>query len=101
MNNKEMAKTYADGFSGKYGNAETDGMVYKLFGHEIVKRDGDYYTFNWCGHHTQTTARHMNYILSALGSNKRVSYAQDRDSDINEFIYKASEWSGVYEQDEA
>jgi len=90
MNNKEMATTYADGFSGKYGNAECDEVGYRLFGHTICKREGGYYIFNWCGHHTRTTARHMNYILQAIGSTHRVSYAKDRDNDINEFIIRGA-----------
>lgn len=88
MNNKEMARTYADGYAGKYGNAETDGEVYRLFGHAICKREADHYVFSWCGHHTQTTARHMNNILSAINATHRVSYAQDRDHRINDFIIR-------------
>ena len=100
MNNREMAKTYADGWCGKYGNAECDYTEYRLYGHVIVKRDSvlqDLYYFNWCGHHTRTTARHMNNILQALNSDHRVSYAKDRDNDTNEFVIRGA----THEQNEA
>lgn len=86
MNLVELARTYADGYSGKSGNAECSGEVYRLFGHAICIKRGGMYHFSWCNHYTRSTARHINNILSALGTSHRVSYAQARDAGIDTFI---------------
>jgi len=89
MDNKEIALTFVDGYSGKYGNVVTTAQEYRLFGHTICEyyNDGDkgIYTFDWCGWYSQSTARHMNNILKAIDSNHRVSYTKDRDSGVDTF----------------
>ena len=84
--NTTVAQAFAKGIRAKLGNAETDGKVYWLFGNPICRDEGAYYEFNWCNHHTQSTARHINFILGEMGASHRVSYAQARDANIDTFI---------------
>lgn len=86
--NTKVAQAFVAQTFAKLGNAETDGKVYWLFGHPICRDEGAYYEFNWCGHWTQSTARHINFILGELRAAHRVSYAQARDADIEQFIVK-------------
>jgi hypothetical protein len=88
IRNTAVAQAFARSNAAKLGNAETDGTIYRLFGNPICRYIDGWYEFNWCGHHTQSTARHINFILNALGSDHRVSYAQSRDADINTFTLK-------------
>jgi hypothetical protein len=86
--NTYVAQAFARSNPASLGNAETDGTIYRLFGNPICRYVDGRYEFNWCGHHTRSTARHMNFILNALGSDHRVGYAQSRDADIHTFILK-------------
>lgn len=78
---QKVAEAFAAGNSAKCGNASTDGSGYKLHRTVIaVKRADGGLTLNWGGHYTPTTANHLNHILEAFGVNRRVSWAQARDT---------------------
>jgi hypothetical protein len=79
MNTKQIARAFATRQPGAAHNAKTDGREYRLHGHVIARHTDTGVTFDWCGWHTSTTARHMNALLDALGALKHVSYAQARD----------------------
>lgn len=49
---------------------------------------GDKLTIQWCGFYTASTAQHINHILSAVGyTDRRVSYASDRDDEVASRMY--------------
>jgi hypothetical protein len=79
MNTEGTAQAFANKKSGKCHNAVTDGQTYKLHGNTIAEWVNGSVIINWCGWYTSTTARHLNEVLAALGSNHRVSYAQARE----------------------
>jgi hypothetical protein len=91
IRNTAVAQAFARSNPAKLGNAETDGRVYRLFGNPICRFHEGRYEFNWCGHWTQSTARHINFILGALGSDHRVGYAKSRDAGINTFVLDIGE----------
>ena len=74
MKVKDVAKAFAAGKPAHCGNALTDGKTYWLHGNAIAVRAGDIVSFDWCGWHTPTTARHMNNILAQWGR-PSVSYS--------------------------
>lgn len=67
-------------------NASTDGEKYVLHRTVIARKVNGRIHFNWGGYHTVTTANHMNKIIAAGNLGQRVSYAQDRDNGIDEFV---------------
>lgn len=75
MKYEQLAKAFAEGRACHSGNARTDGQTYWLHGHPIATKTTEGIVFDWCGWHTQTTARHMNNLLHAVGSSLRVSAA--------------------------
>lgn len=86
MNKEDLATAFAKGKPGKCHNADTDGKRYRLHASDIATRlDDGTVLLDWCGYYTPTTASHMNAILWALGSTKRVSYATDRDAGVTTF----------------
>lgn len=85
---EQAALAFTKGLDARASNCRTDGLTYWLFGHAIAGKHlaGKHRVvrFDWCGHHTSSTARHMNAILRAMGSDLRVSYAQARDGKSDE-----------------
>ncbi len=81
MNTQQLAAQFAAGKRGTSHNAKVITLIngadeYTLHGYTIAKvAEGCSIKFDWCGWYTSTTARHMNAILKAAGSDKRVSYA--------------------------
>lgn len=72
-------------------NAKTDGRTYRLHGHAIAwHADSGAVHFHWHGWYTNTTANHMNAILTALHHEgmplHRVSRADHRDRSILGFV---------------
>lgn len=70
----------------------------------IASLEGDRLAIQWCGFYTLSTARHINYVLDAVGYHKqRVSYANDRDRGIASRVYikENNQWklSEVVNQD--
>lgn len=86
MKNKEVARSFVAGERCRAGNAHTDGQAYYLHENPIVVKNGGKYTFYWFGYYTQTTARHMNNVLSALDAPFRVSYAEARKNQAVAFV---------------
>ncbi len=78
MKHEDVALAFVQRRDAKAGTAETDGQTYRLHGHPIAQRCDQGVSFNWCGYHTQTTARHMNHILRAMGSSVRASASKAR-----------------------
>lgn len=82
---RQVAEAFVAGEVAQCHNATTDGVEYRLHGHRIAQHYGDGalggrgVEFNWCGWHTPTTANHINNILDAMHTGKRVSYAAARD----------------------
>jgi hypothetical protein len=81
MNTEQVAEAFVAGRSGKCHNAATDGTEYRLHGHRIAHKIVGGIELDWCGYHTQTTARHMNAVLRAFGLSDRVSAAAASRSD--------------------
>jgi hypothetical protein len=87
-----VAKAFYEGRTCKRGNCETDGEVYRLFGHPIARRNPEWsfpnsiaakfmdrqyaerLEFTWAGFLTQTTSRHLN----ALGCDAHKGYASGK-----------------------
>jgi hypothetical protein len=78
---EQTAQAFVNGKSARCHNAHTDGQRYTLHRTVIVYRNeqGQLVT-DWGGFYTRTTASHMNAVLKAFGSARRVSYAKARDS---------------------
>lgn len=77
----DVAKAFAEGRVLKVANARTDGSGYFLHQTCIaVKNAEGGVTLNWGGWYTPTTASHMNEVLKAVGINRRVSYAEARNT---------------------
>ena len=78
---EQTAQAFVNGQSAHCHNAYTDGQRYTLHRTIIVYRNeqGQLVT-DWGGFYTRTTASHMNAVLKAFGSARRVSYAKARDS---------------------
>jgi hypothetical protein len=79
MKVKQVAQAFAAGKKLSVGNASTDGETYQLFGNTIARRVNGSVIIDWCGWYSVSTARHINNIANAIGSPKRVSYAQARE----------------------
>ena len=79
MTIEKTAQAFASGKPFKCHNAATNGTEYILHKTTIahVNAKGNLVT-NWGGYYTRTTASHLNAILKAFGSSRRVSYAQAR-----------------------
>jgi len=79
MTIEKTAQSFAAGQPFKCHNATTNGTEYVLHRTIIahVNDKGNLVT-NWGGYYTRTTASHLNAILKAFGSSRRVSYAQAR-----------------------
>lgn len=79
MTIEKTAQAFASGKPFKCHNATTNGTEYILHKTTIahVNAKGNLVT-NWGGYYTRTTASHLNAILKAFGSSRRVSYAQAR-----------------------
>jgi hypothetical protein len=78
---EQTAQAFVNGKSAYCHNAHTDGQRYTLHRTVIVYRNeqGQLVT-DWGGFYTKTTASHINAVLKAYGSARRVSYAKARDS---------------------
>lgn len=91
-NTDKTAWAFVTGKPAKCHNAHTDGTSYVLHTSPIVTKVTDpttgamHYAFYWHGYYTRTTAAHMNKVLKAMGSHKRVSYAEARDSRATMFV---------------
>jgi hypothetical protein len=79
MTIEKTAQAFASGKPFKCHNATTNGTEYILHVTRIayINANGNLVT-NWGGYYTRTTASHLNAILKAFGSSRRVSYAQAR-----------------------
>jgi hypothetical protein len=79
MTIEKTAQAFASCKPFKCHNAATNGTEYVLHSTIIAyyNNKGNLVT-NWGGYYTRTTASHLNAILKAFGSSRRVSYAQAR-----------------------
>lgn len=80
----KTAQSFIDGKATRCHNAVTNGKQYLLHSTVICEKQGNKYVFNWGGYYTNTTANHMNFILSLLGK-PRISYAKHRKEDVSSF----------------
>jgi hypothetical protein len=87
---EQTAQAFVNGKSAHCHNAHTDGQRYTLHRTIIVYRNeqGQLVT-DWGGFYTKTTASHMNAVLKAFGSARRVSYAKARDSNEGKVTHTA------------
>lgn len=85
---EQTAQAFVNGKSAHCHNAHTDGQRYTLHRTVIVYRNeqGQLVT-DWGGFYTRTTASHMNAVLKAYGSSRRVSYAKARDNKEGKMTY--------------
>lgn len=71
----QVAAAFAASRSARCHNAYTDGYTYWLHGNPIaVRLRPTILRIQWWGHHTRTTANHLNAILAAFHIPARVSY---------------------------
>lgn len=78
---EQTAQAFVNHKSARCHNAHTDGQRYTLHRTVIVywNEQGQLVT-DWGGYYTRTTASHINAVLKAYGSVRRVSYAKARDN---------------------